>query len=199
LPKDGLEIANVPRKIVKASVLTGGTVKVTQNEDKIAIRVAPEHRAEIVTLVKLELDGSAMDLALLPIAPPSLTFGKKAAASNVFQNDKAYAAEKALDENPSTRWATDSGTHSAWLQVDLGAPTLIARTSIQEAYAGRVRKFELQYREDEKAEWRTALAGTEIGEPYAKDFPAVTARFVRLNILEATEGPTLHAFRLHSL
>ena len=36
----------------------------------------------------------------------------------------------------------------------------------------------------------------EVGEKFSRKFPAVTASEVRLNILEATEGPTITEFRL---
>ena len=41
-----------------------------------------------------------------------------------------------------------------------------------------------------------ALAATRIGEQYADDFQPVTAQYVRLNILEATDGPTIWEFQL---
>ena len=40
-------------------------------------------------------------------------------------------------------WATDSGTKSAWLEVDLGKPVTIGRAAFEQAYPElkRVRKF----------------------------------------------------------
>jgi alpha-L-fucosidase len=65
--------------------------------------------------------------------------------------------------------------------------------ALSEAY-DRVRQFELQYQEGDA--WKTFLSGTRIGEKLAQDFAPVTAQCVRLNILEATEGPTIWEFQL---
>jgi hypothetical protein len=56
----------------------------------------------------------------------------------------------------------------------------------------RIRRFELQVREGDA--WKTVLEGTGVGRGFAKEFPPVTAQRVRLNILEATEGPTIFEF-----
>jgi hypothetical protein len=117
----------------------------------------------------------------------------KARASNIYQLMDAFAAGKAFDDDPTTRWATDGGTHSAWLEVDLEKPTPLCGLAVQEAYAGRVQRFELQYKVGE--EWKTALAGTTLGEAFEATFDPVVAQHVRLNILEATEGPTLSEVR----
>jgi alpha-L-fucosidase len=75
-------LPNIPRKIVASSVLTGGMAQVSQSERRVSIRVAaplahpPAQGAELLlapwsgqsgapqidSIVKLELDGSAMDL-----------------------------------------------------------------------------------------------------------------------------------------
>ena len=68
-----------------------------------------------------------------------------------------------------------------------------SRVAISEAY-DRVRKFELQYKDGEA--WKTFLEGTRIGEEYSQAFEPVTAQIVRLNILEATDGPTIWEFQL---
>jgi hypothetical protein len=71
---------------------------------------------------------------------------------------------------------------------------------IQEAFPGRVQKFELQYKEHDA--WRTILFGTQLSDVmkptdgsrlgrFSVKFLPITARNVRLNILEASEGPTI--------
>ena len=122
--------------------------------------------------------------------PPSS--GIKATASNVFQGDDAeFGAAQAFDNDAHTRWATDSGTKQAWLAADLGKETSVGAVRIQEAapYAGRVTRFEFQYRDG--GTWKTIFSGTKIGDRYQKKFPPVKAREFRLNILDASEGPTI--------
>jgi alpha-L-fucosidase len=102
--------------------------------------------------------------------------------------------DKAFDDDPTTRWATDVGTHEAWIQVDLGKPTTIDRALISESYAPRVESFELQYQEGDT--WKTFYEGKRIGEHCRLKFDPVTAQVIRLNILQATEGPTIWEFQL---
>jgi hypothetical protein len=57
-----------------------------------------------------------------------------------------------------------------------------------------VKKFALEHKGG--SEWKTIFTGTAIGEGFSRDFPPVTVREVRLNILEATEGPTIWEIQL---
>jgi len=41
-----------------------------------------------------------------------------------------------------------------------------------------------------------AYAGTRAGTRFTTTFPAVQARFVRLNILDATQAPTIWEFQV---
>jgi len=191
---EALVLPPLPKKIVGSSVLTGGTAEVKQTDEVVTISVAKAHRQEIDTIVALELDGPATDIRTGVLRSGSVAVGKRATASNVYQKMATYSPGKAFDDDPETRWATDAGTHSAWLEVDLGQPTTIARAVIREAYASRVQEFELQVREG--GGWRTVARGTTLGDERELKFPPVTARAVRLNILKATEGPTIWEFHL---
>ncbi|MHC4147403.1 MAG: alpha-L-fucosidase [Planctomycetota bacterium] len=57
-----------------------------------------------------------------------------------------------------------------------------------------MKKFELQYKSG--TQWKVLCRGTKIGADYSKTFEPVTARQVRLNILESTDGPTIWEFQL---
>ncbi|MCX8038201.1 MAG: alpha-L-fucosidase [Candidatus Sumerlaeia bacterium] len=186
----------IPRKVVRHSVLTGGTAEVKQTRDGIEISVPENDRQDIDTIVVLELDGSAMDLAPVAGEWKSLTTGKTATASNVYQKDFwHYGPQAAVDGDPHTRWATDRGVRQAWLEVDLGAEATFDRARIVEEY-NRVRKFELQYKKGDQ--WIRFAGGDTIGDRKMLSFPPVTAQVVRLNILNATEGPTLCEFHLYA-
>ena len=65
-----------------------------------------------------------------------------------------------------------------------------------EAFSGRVERFELQRKVGEK--WETFHRGEGIGEKAVIEFPPVTARVFRLNILEGKIGPTIWEFRLYT-
>ncbi len=66
-----LTLPNLPRKIIRNTLLTGGDLSLKQTSDGIVVTVPPRDRQPIDTLVKLELDGPALD-----IQPISLTFNE---------------------------------------------------------------------------------------------------------------------------
>ena len=74
-------LPDIPRKILRSSALTGGRARVEQTGDKVSIRISPAarladrgaellrprepthaHQRQIDTIVRLKLNGSAMDL-----------------------------------------------------------------------------------------------------------------------------------------
>ena len=187
-----IELPALPATIKSATLLNGGRVEFTQQDGKLAITLPAGPRDAIDTIIKLEIDRPALDL---PVLTPASEI--KASASNVFEKNEAeYGAEKAFDNDADTRWATDSGTKQAWIAADLGHSQAIGNVRLQESkpYDGRVTKFEFQYRDGD--DWKTIFSGTKIGTNFKKSFPPVTAREFRLNILDATEGPTLSEIEL---
>jgi hypothetical protein len=120
----------------------------------------------------------------------------KATASNVFQKKPGeYGPQMAFDNDPHTRWATDGGTKQCWIAADLGKPLTIQRVRIEEAMGERVQKFEFQYRDG--SEWKTIFTGQKIGHWFQKKLdPPVKAQEFRLNILDATDGPTINDIEL---
>jgi alpha-L-fucosidase len=178
---------------VASSVLTGGTATVNQSNEGIEISVSKSDRKDLDTIIKLDLDGPASGIAPVGLRSASLAAGVKARASNVFQKNAGFGPDKAVDDDQATRWATDAGTKKAWLEVDLGKAMTFDRVCISEDL-DRVREFELQYRDGKT--WKTFARGTKIGSDYTKQFEPVTARQVRLNILDSTDGPTLWEFQL---
>ena len=192
-PSDTITLSPITRNILSSSALTGGSVSVTQTKDSIEISLPKADRQAIDTIIKLQLDGPAAEIVPVNLPSASLTSGRKARASNVYQNDPGYGADKAVDDDISTRWATDYGIKQAWLEVDLGKQVMFNRVKISEAY-DRVRQFELQIKDGDQ--WQTFARGTKIGDEYVQKFSPITARTVRLNILEATEGPTIWEFQL---
>ena len=107
-----------------------------------------------------------------------------------------YCADKAFDDNSETRWATDSGTKSAWLEVDLGKPATVGRAVIEQAFPelNRVRKFAIEYWQN--GQWKPCYRGDNLGASLDATFEPVIAQRVRLNITEATDGPTIWEFEL---
>jgi alpha-L-fucosidase len=193
---DTLTLPPIPATIKSARVLTGGTVEFKQGDAGLVLSVPAAHQDPMDTLIELTVDRPAIELAPASAAQgTSLTSGAKATASNVFQKNKQFGPDKALDDDENTRWATDAGTHEAWLEVDFGKPVTFDRVAIDEpGEYKRVEAFELQYKDGEN--WKTFHQGTTIGPGWTARFEPVTAQYVRLNILKANEGPTIWEFKL---
>lgn len=193
-----LELPDIPAKITGSTVLTGGKVTVTQSDGTITIALPASDRAKPVTVIALQLDKPAMEIEPVDVrrTTRSLATGKKATASNVFHNEGGYAAGKAFDDDSDTRWATDNGTKSAWLEVDLGKPVTVGRAMIEQAFPElqRVKKFAIEYRDGD--EWKACYRGENLGATLEVKFAPVTAQQFRLNITEATDGPTIWEFQL---
>ncbi|HLA83280.1 MAG TPA: alpha-L-fucosidase, partial [Thermoguttaceae bacterium] len=183
------------KKILSHEVLTGGKATVVQTDDSITLTLDPSARNDVDTIVALTLDAPAADAKVGHLASESVAAGKKATASNVYQNEvREYGPEQAFDDDPATRWATDAGTKTAWLEVDLGEPTTIDRVMIDEAYGHRVRRFELSV--DADGTWKTVVQGRQLGEQFTAQFAPVATQKVRLNILDAADGPTITELHL---
>ena len=58
-PSETITLPAIPRRIVRHTVLTGGSASVKQSASRIEIRVAAAGRHPVDTIVKLELDGPA--------------------------------------------------------------------------------------------------------------------------------------------
>lgn len=194
-PDDPLRLPAIPLKVLRAHVLAGGEATVRQSAERLEISVPESAWQPIDTVVALELEGDAIRIPAMEVpAKVSLTKGATARASNVYQQQAQFGADKAVDGNDETRWATDAGTRQAWLEVDLGRPVTCDQAVIAEAYPERVRRFELQRLDGET--WKTFCEGTTLGELWSRRFAPVTAQRVRLNVLDANDGPTLWEFSL---
>ncbi|MBN1853277.1 MAG: alpha-L-fucosidase [Pirellulales bacterium] len=194
---DALKLPAIPAKVMQSRVLSGGQAEVRQTEAGIQVIVPESDRQPIDTIVALELDRAACDLAAVDVPEPvSLATHAKATASNTYQNRAEFGPEKAVDGHKDTRWATDSGITSAWLELDLGKPVRLSRFVIKQAYPEleRVRKFAIEYWHDDR--WETCYRGKNPGGIHAARFESVTAQRVRLNITESTDGPTVWEFQL---
>ena len=187
-----VELPALPAQIKSVALLNGGKVGFSQNNEKLSISIPPSALEPMDTIVKIEVDRPAMEI---PALTPASEI--KAAASNVFQGQNGeYGPQQAFDNDPQTRWATDSSTKRCWIAADLGKATTVEGVRVQQeaSYADRITKFEFQYRDG--GEWKTIFSGTKISAKFQKKFEPVTAREFRLNILDATEGPTINEIEL---
>ncbi len=134
---------------------------------------------------------------LAPVGSGALTAHRPAKASDVHSGGTQYGADKAVDDDLETRWATSDGTKQAWLEVELERSSAISRLTIKELDP-RLSKFQLQYRVTPTDDWKTTYEGTKAGTNFSTTFPPVEARYVRLNILDSTRPPTIWEFQVFS-
>jgi alpha-L-fucosidase len=196
-PDDVIRLPAIPAKVVRSRVLTGGKAEVQQTADGIRIAVAEADRRPVDTIVALELDRSALEIPAVNVpSPVPLTLKAKATASNVYRNLPEYGPDKAVDGKLDTRWATDAGVKAAWLELDLGREVTFRRAVLRQAYPelNRVRQFALEAWAD--GQWQAFYRGQTLGAKLNARFDPVTARRVRLNITEATDGPTFWEVQL---
>jgi alpha-L-fucosidase len=184
---DGVvELPDLVRKVKSSALLAGGKVKFSQADGKLRLEFDKASIDPIDTIIRLELDGSAMDIKAIELASHI-----KATASNVFHKKAGeHGAPMAFDNDPHTCWATDAATKEGWIAADLGKPLTIQLVRIEESEGERVRKFEFQHRDG--SEWKTIYTGTNIGRWHQQKLePPITAQEFRLNILAATGGPRI--------
>ena len=184
----------IGRKIKKAKVLTGGKVDICQGKNGIKITLPLKYQQYVDTIIKLTLDGNAEKIAPVDVPSQSIAFNKPAKASNFHQNDSKYSPQKAIDDDMETRWATDVGTKQAWLEIDLEKPTKISSALIIQECGHRIKKYQLEKFTDDK--WESFYYSDNVQKENFTEFEPITVTRIRLNILEATEGPTISEFQV---
>ena len=68
-PKEVLKLPALPAKIVASSLLTGGQVRVSQTDAGLEISVPKSDRQAVDTIVVLQLDKPAMEIAPIAVSP----------------------------------------------------------------------------------------------------------------------------------
>ncbi|QNN22946.1 hypothetical protein HED60_11935 [Planctomycetales bacterium ZRK34] len=119
-----------------------------------------------------------------------------AEASDVHGNNTNYGPDKAIDDDLHTRWATGDNTRACWLAVDLESPQKIDHARIYE-FDSRIEKFNIEVRNSPNDDWQVVYTGQKVGKKLQVKFKPVTARYVRLNILEASFAPTIWEFGVY--
>jgi alpha-L-fucosidase len=158
----------------------------------VLLACAPDHtgkfrQEDVAQLVRL---GKMLKKPVLA-PPPSLTAGCQATASSIW--DGTYAADKAVDGDPATRWSAAKGATNGWLEVDLGRPATISRAVVTEGW-DRVGQYVLQARIGDT--WQAVATGATLGTYKQLSFNPVNAQVFRLSITEATDVPTIWELQL---
>jgi len=137
--------------------------------------------------------------ALQKIFGTDFAAGKTAVASNVRGGDDTFGADKALDGDKNTYWATDDGVTNATLEVDLGAEQEFNVVRLEEmiSLGQRVAEYKIEAWDDGAKDWKLLNHGYTIGYRKLDRFPKVKSSKVRLTILRARACPTIKSFGVH--
>ena len=116
---------------------------------------------------------------------------KKVTASNVRGNSEDFGADKAVDNDKNTYWATDDSVTKASLTIYLGKSTTFNRFLAQEyiRLGQRVKAFTIEALVD--GSWKEIAEATTIGYKRILRFPSVTAAKVRFNITDSKSCPVI--------
>ena len=91
---DTVTLPDIPRRVTDAALLGGGQAVARQAEGKLVVTVPAAEHDPIDTVIRLQLDGSAMDLPALAPAP-----SVNATSSNAYQRMvRQFGPEMAFDE-----------------------------------------------------------------------------------------------------
>ena len=115
----------------------------------------------------------------------------KAEATNVRGNSRKYGADKAIDNDKESYWATDDDVTTASFTIDFGAPTTFNRFMAQEhiRLGQRVKTFTLEALVD--GEWKELDKQTTVGYKRILRFPTVKATKLRFNITDSKACPLI--------
>lgn len=184
---DALKSVRTLCRLYRSTVLRGAN---------LLLDLAPVRTGRIPEATAGRLMEMKAALANPALIRPSLTFGGKAAASNVFKNDPKCAPAFAVDDDSGTRWATDDAVGECWLEVDLGRACEFDGAYLSED-EDRVQEYALETRQAD-GKWRAFYRGTAIGSTgVTLAFPKTSGQVVRLHVLKAAGGPALWDFELY--
>ncbi|MGI6264044.1 MAG: alpha-L-fucosidase [Acutalibacteraceae bacterium] len=184
-------------ELLGADVMGSGLrLNVEQSGDTWSITLPATAVVQYDTVIRVEVEG-------MPAPAKTLTYSenyalnKPTSVSNYYQNNSQYDGHAAVDGDSGTRWATDDDVTDCWLEVDLQADTTF-NAAILSDYQDRTTSYAVEYWDG--SDWQTAYTGEAIGARAAVQFPAVTARKVRLHILTIRpgNGPSIWEFGVYT-
>jgi alpha-L-fucosidase len=202
-----LQLPPLPARISSYRMLNGGSVVVKQTDHIVSVEVDPNDMQTPSTIVVLELDANAEQIA--PIGEIPVNRNAVAKSSN---SDPARDA-LASDGDMSTYWQSDGKTEQPWLEYDLGSEKTLSRAVLFEGeYEGQLANIhKMQIDVLQKDQWipvTPLLTSWGNGEPPFDDWPIsvmhpeirfkpTATRRVRLRLVRVTGRPSIHSFELY--
>ena len=127
---------------------------------------------------------------------------RKRAATNIALEHVPTSPEAAaaLDGDPDTFWSAPSGSHHAELEIRFDQPVTFDHALTMEWLndGQHVEKYAIEIWDESDRRWKRIAEGQAIGHEKIDQFPTVTAKRVRLNILSSTEEAHIREFQLYN-
>ena len=199
-----LTLPPIGKKVLGSRLMNGGAINVQQTDQGITVSIGKYDLQPTDTIVVLELDGLAEEIA--PVEERVFTTGASVSASSVRESKKKYRPELTVDGDRTTYWTTGEGVTEGWLEYDLGKPCTFSRAILDEGDDGWIRHVQIQIKVN--GEWKTAFEyryghpelwkkiPMELFCPEFK-FSQVTAQIVRVKIVSATQSPVVREFKVY--
>ena len=171
---------HAPGKTLVEASLKGGKL--------VSLKVTPESREkDIVNWLGKHPEWKPF------VRPVSLAQGKPITASSQF-TEPGYDAKLANDGDPKTRWASDFGARSGWLEIDLEGEVEIGSILVSEIEWKETRKFTIEVKQG--GVWKEVAQGSTIGTDKEIAITPVKATHVRLNVAESSNAININEFQV---
>lgn len=121
----------------------------------------------------------------------NLALNKPAQASSWRGNNELFSAQKAVDSDKNTYWATNDGELTGTLEIDLGERQLVSYVMLQEyiQLGQRIKNFSIEAEQQNK--WVPVAHGTTIGYKRILRISPITTKKVRLVINASKACPVI--------
>jgi hypothetical protein len=191
LPDFGMEIT-------KCNVVGGGVVKFNKANNEIVIDFGNEPVKTINTIVEIEVNGNAMDIAPMDVKPASLSFKKPVTGSSNLEphwSNHQWVDIKSVTNGDwsGSFWHPAEDDKTPWAVIDLGSVENVKGAVLYER-GSKIKAFELQYKTGDK--WVVLYKGTEIGDKAVVEFPETKLQQLRLVIKEFADVPGIYEISL---
>ena len=187
-PPAWLALPALPKKIKSAATLAGEKIAVSQTAEAVSLQIPAQAVNDVNVVVKMELDGSAMDIPAMDASKPlsRLPEGTRITASSVDETSPTlFAAEKAFDRDFKTSWRASQKVTQATMTIEYPQSKTVSSFSMMQAHDW-LRSVELQYQDG--AKWKTIFKDAPFWVGFKRDFAPVTAKTFRMNATECACG-----------
>ncbi len=196
--QDGqLQLPPLPARVVSASMLTGGTVRLEQDDKGLRLFLDDVARqAPIDRIVKLTVDRNTLELEPIRTdGSSSLASQATAVASSEFSYKRpsgkrvvdAAANVVRSDGGPGGYWTAQPDDQQPWLALQFQKPVTFRQVYVVEKHT-RIRKFEIQAAGG-TGQWQTLYRGERMNYCSVRLAQPVTASRVRVVVLETANDP----------